>query len=208
MSQKFLSPNQEIKLISKDYDMVVGVDEAGRGPWAGPVAVGFYGFVKGFDIVEGVADSKTLNPKSRKNLFPQLLKYEDAFCLLGEPDQIDKSGISRTIEQLIQQGIDKISASKKNYRILFLIDGYFKQEFNADFELIKKGDSKYYSIAAASIIAKETRDNLMLKYSEQFPNYGFDKHVGYGTKLHKQMIQKYGLCEIHRRSFKPVKDLL
>ncbi|MBN1331404.1 ribonuclease HII [Candidatus Dojkabacteria bacterium] len=208
MSQNFLAPFQETKLISRNYDLIVGIDEAGRGPWAGPVAVGFFLYLKGDAIIEGIDDSKSLSSKARGIIFPELISTNDNFCLLGTSKQIDEIGIGKTIERLIGDGIKKILAGNTDARILFLIDGYFKENFDAEYELIKKGDSKYYVIAAASIIAKETRDNLMRKFAVKFPKYGFEKHMGYGTQYHRQMLQKYGPSEIHRRSFKPVRDFI
>ena len=207
MSKNFLTPSQEIDLISKGYDLIVGIDEAGRGPWAGPVAVGFFFYFTGVTAVDGVNDSKTLNSKSRGQIISPLLEDNRNFCLLGTPKQIDKLGIGNTIEELISKGIGQIRNREKGRKILFLIDGYFTREFDAKYELVKKGDSKYYSIAAASIIAKETRDNLMLNYAEEFPEYGFEKHMGYGTKFHNLMLEEFGPCEIHRKSFKPVAKL-
>lgn len=207
MSQNSLKPNQEIELISKGYDIVVGIDEAGRGPWAGPVAVGFYIFQSGSGCVDGIRDSKTLSSNVRGKLLPSILEEKPNFCLLGTSRQIDEFGIGKMIERLISGGITKVTRQNKDARILFLIDGYFKEKFEAEYKLIKKGDSKYYSIAAASIIAKETRDDLMRKYADKFPAYGFEKHMGYGTSFHRQMLEKHGPCEIHRKSFKPVSEL-
>ena len=169
MSKNFLTPSQEIDLISKGYDLIVGIDEAGRGPWAGPVAVGFFFYFTGVTAVDGVNDSKTLNSKSRGQIISPLLEDNRNFCLLGNPKQLDKLGIGNTIEELISKGIGQIRNRENGKKILFLIDGYFKREFDAKYELVKKGDSKFYSIAAASIIAKETRDDLMRNYAEEFP---------------------------------------
>ena len=207
MAQNFLTPNQEIELISKEDDIVVGIDEAGRGPWAGPVAVGFFGFNSQSNPIDGVQDSKRLTSKKRAELFPQLINNQIAFCLLANSVKIDAVGIGKAIEILITDGISRIVTPNKGKRVLFLIDGYFKEVFDAEYELIKGGDGKFYSIAAASIIAKETRDAIMRKYANDYPDYGFEKHMGYGTILHRQMLQKYGACEIHRRSFGPIKRL-
>lgn len=205
--QKELNLKHEQSLLQK-YELIVGIDEAGRGPWAGPVAVGFFVVSHSTKPIMGVTDSKKLSPKKRKEIYSEIYNGTHGFCLLASNEEIDKTGIGNTITNLINQGIKRIQKNSPEAKIRFLIDGYFKETFDCDFELVKRGDSRYYSIAAASIIAKVTRDTIMCKYDKRFDKYGFATHKGYGTKYHKEMLEKYGPCDLHRRSFRPIQQLL
>ncbi len=200
----------EKKLLLK-FDYIIGIDEAGRGPWAGPVAiVGFMLSKKNLhkQTIE-VDDSKKLTKKNRQLIFKEIAKKSNLFhVVIKDSNTIDECGIGKAIESGISEIIHHFQKTFKKQKLFFLIDGYFKMEFNCNYKLIKKGDSKIYSIASASIIAKETRDNIMYDFSKQYPEYFFEKHVGYGTRLHQKQLQIYGPCPIHRKSFKPIADLL
>lgn len=186
-------------LKNSDYELVVGIDEAGRGCWAGPVGVGAYEISRQSLELKGVTDSKKISQKKRINLFTDLANHNH-LILFSPPKQIDQLGISNAIELLIQKIID--SYSKR--RVMFLIDGQFKKDFGKNSQKIIKGDSTYYSIAAASILVKVSRDNLMSDLSLNYPNYGFEQHKGYGTKLHVEALSRYGATSIHRMSYKPM----
>ncbi len=197
------------KLLLKSYDLLVGIDEAGRGPWAGPVAIAGFIITQNIKVIEDIDDSKKLSAQKRLLVFKKLKPYKNNYTVILKSNKtIDKLGIGKTIEFAIEEIIKSISNQFKTKRIKFLIDGYFKKNFEADFELIKKGDSKMYSIASASIIAKVTRDLEMAKLAKTYPNYKFEQHVGYGTKLHRELLEKFGPCPIHRKSYKPISKLI
>ncbi len=206
MSKTFLDTTADSKYLEK-YDYVIGIDEAGRGPWAGSVAVAAYALSSNIAPINGVHDSKKLTQRERENIY-NLLQEDDNYKIkLGSSSTIDAIGIAGTIEKLIQEIISEINHQYKGNK-LFLIDGVFKQKFECNYLLIKKGDQTFYSIATASILAKVTRDKEMLDYSKFYPEYDFDKHKGYGTKLHYENLLKYGPCDIHRKSFRPISELV
>lgn len=196
----------------KSYGPVIGVDEAGRGPLAGPVVAAAAVLKDGVeDLVQDeelkllleIDDSKKLSEKKREQLFLIIPKYFHYGVGVSSHQEIDKVNIlnatflsmRRAIAELEDKGID---IGNKN----ILVDGNHKiREFKGKQEPIIKGDSKSLSIAAASIVAKVTRDILMKETIEKYPEYCFEKHKGYGTKLHREMILKYGPCDIHRRTF-------
>ena len=182
----------------KGYSFVCGVDEAGRGPLAGPVCAAAVVFEEGVDI-EGINDSKKLSEKKREALFDVIkekaLAYGIAFADVNEIEEYNILGatyiaMNRAIEQLG----DKVDFA--------LIDGNrIPKDIKVGCQTVVKGDAKSMSIAAASILAKVTRDRLLLEYDEKYPQYGFKKHKGYGTAEHMQAIREYGMCEVHRPSF-------
>jgi len=183
----------------KDH-ILIGVDEAGRGPLAGPVVAGA---VVGAPIISTLNDSKKLTEKQREQIFTELsghCKYHS----IGEASsqEIDEIGILNATFLAMRRALAPIISQLNNYKIL--VDGnLYIREIDKDLQLpIVKGDGKVACIAAASIFAKVHRDRLMLKFAEQYPQYGFEKHKGYGTKAHLAAIQKFGQCEIHRKSFK------
>jgi ribonuclease HII len=209
---KSLYPEYEFELFNKGYDAVIGIDEAGRGPWAGPVSIAAYIFSMDSKILNGVNDSKKLSRQKRESIFNEIettdLSHssgkQNYLCELISSTEIDSIGVGIVIERSIQSLMDQIIEAMANKNLIFLIDGYFKKKFNAEFKLVKGGDAKHYSIGAASIIAKHKRDLMMYEFASLYPEYGFDKHVGYGTVLHRMALEKYGTCPIHRYSYKPV----
>ena len=182
---------------NKGFNYVCGVDEAGRGPLAGPVCAAAV-ILKDNQIIEGVNDSKKLTEKKREALFEviknEVLAYSIAFASVEE---IEEMNILNATMLAMKRAVDGLSV-KADYS---LIDGNRFPPLDIQGEYVVKGDAKSMSIAAASILAKVSRDRLCYEYAEKYPEYGFDKHKGYGTKAHTEAILKYGPCEIHRLSF-------
>lgn len=186
----------------KGFRCVAGIDEAGRGPLAGPVSAAAVVLPQGF-FLEGLDDSKKLSEKARERLFAELmdipgLRWGQSF---GDPAEIDEMNILRANDAAMARAAAQIAGV--DYA---LIDGRPVKNFPLPSQGIVKGDRKSLSIAAASIIAKVARDRLMVQYDERYPEYGFAKHKGYGTKAHLTALKKYGPCPIHRRSFAPVAE--
>jgi ribonuclease HII len=185
------------------YDYVIGIDEVGRGSWAGPVVVGAYVFSKNSKVIPQVNDSKKLTFKQRSKLYTKL-KSELYVITYSDVYEIDKYNILEATRLAINKAFHKLNLKKS----VAFIDGYFKEVFDFECKTIIKGDEKHYSIAAASIMAKVYRDNLMINLSKKYPNYSFETNVGYGTKKHRDALLKYGVTDIHRRSYKPIRQLL
>lgn len=188
----------EIKAAENGYKSVCGVDEAGRGPLAGPVCAAAVILPLGVEI-EGLNDSKKLTEKKREELFAVVKEKAVAYAVaFASVEEIEEFNILNATYLAMNRAIDSLS-QKADYA---LIDGNkIPVGITPDAECVIKGDSKSMSIAAASILAKVTRDHLMLEYDEKYPEYCFKKHKGYGTKLHYEMIDKFGECPIHRSSF-------
>jgi ribonuclease HII len=186
------------------YLRIAGVDEAGRGPLAGPVVAAACILPEG-TLIEGIDDSKKLLPSERHKIFQQILSLSEVDYGIGIIDAliIDQVNILQATFQAMIAAIARLS-QKPDY---LLIDGNKMPSVRIAGQAIIKGDSLSQSIAAASIIAKETRDQLMNTFHEKWPQYGFISHKGYGTKEHLQAIQKYGPCPIHRMTFAPLKTL-
>lgn len=187
----------EKEALAKGYKSVCGVDEAGRGPLAGPVCAAAVILPEGV-IIDGVNDSKKLSEKKRESLFDvireQALSYSIAYATV---DEIEEINILNATMLAMRRAIDGLDI-KADYA---MIDGNKIPPLDIDTECIVKGDAKSMSIACASILAKVSRDRLLYKYAEEYPMYGFDKHKGYGTKVHREAILKYGPCPYHRKSF-------
>ncbi|MBD3280381.1 ribonuclease HII [Candidatus Dojkabacteria bacterium] len=203
---KSLDTTYENQLLQKGYDYIIGIDEAGRGPWAGPIYVAAYIFGKSSKPLSNITDSKLLTHEQRQANIKLLPKSEYLF-VYQDNKFIDKYGLSRSVTDSILEITKQIQTNFQG-KMKFLIDGYFKEKFEFDYEMIKKGDSKYYSIAAASIVAKVKRDEFMSKIAPDYPEYAFDRHKGYGTKQHQKALKKFGVCAIHRRSFKPIAKVI
>lgn len=195
----FTTSDLEQQLLAEGHHTIIGIDEVGRGAWAGPVVVAGYVFSNASIVYPQVTDSKLLNPRFRAQL-NQNLQLGQYLIIEGSVEQINKYGVGRVITNLIMQIIN----SFKQGNSYFLIDGVFKKDFGPQTQKIIKGDQKHYSIACASIVAKEYRDNMMRKLHQQYPQYSFDSNVGYGTRHHRQKIAEQGICQIHRTSFKPI----
>ena len=185
----------ERELTGKGYKFIAGVDEAGRGPLAGPVVVAA-GIMPFKDVIDGVNDSKKLTAKKRDDLYEKILtKAVEYKVAVISHKTIDEINILNATKQGMLQCINGLS--KKDY---VLIDAV-KTDCDVPSLSIIHGDALSYNIAAASIIAKVTRDRLMCELDKQYPQYNFSKHKGYGTAEHIRLLKQYGPCEIHRRSF-------
>ena len=186
-----------------DFINIAGVDEAGRGPWAGPVYSAIV-ILNRNCIPEGINDSKKISEKKRIELYEEILinhKYGIGFA---SPDEIDQLNILEATFLSMRRALENLII-KPDY---ILVDGNLSPSFNIPHESIIKGDSISMSIAAASIIAKVERDKFMLELDKKFPKYQFKKHKGYPTKEHLRLIIEHGVCEEHRKTFKPISKLI
>lgn len=187
----------ELEAMNKGFKTVCGVDEAGRGPLAGPVYAAAVILPVGAQIT-GLNDSKKLSEKKREELFDIITNTAVSFSIgIADEKEIDEINILNATFLAMKRAINGLEICP-DYAI---IDGNRAPHSNIAEETVVKGDGKVMSVAAASIIAKVSRDRFMLKMAEQYPEYQFEKHKGYGTKLHYEMIEKYGVSPIHRRSF-------
>lgn len=179
------------------YTHICGVDEAGRGPLAGPVCAAAVILPEGC-IIEGVNDSKKLTEKKREALFDVIIETAVSCSIaFGMVEEIERDNILAATMNTMRRAVEGLSV-KADFA---MIDGNRIPPLDIPARCIVGGDAKSMSIAAASILAKVSRDRLMLKYAEQYPEYAFEKHKGYGTKLHVERILEYGECPIHRPSF-------
>ena len=193
----------ELKQIEKDlhekgFKYICGIDEAGRGPLAGPVVVASV-IMPADSMIEGVNDSKKVSEKKREKLF-ELIKEEAISYGIGISwqDEIDEINILEATKKSLTQSIKELKVKPE----IILVDALRNIDtLGVPYRSIIKGDAKSYSIAAASILAKVTRDRIMRQMDEVYPEYGFAKHKGYGTASHMAAIREFGLCPIHRRSF-------
>lgn len=179
------------------YKAICGIDEAGRGPLAGPVCAAAVILPKN-TIIEGVNDSKKLSEKKREALFDVIKDTALSYCVAyASVEEIESMNILNATMLAMKRSVDGLNV-KADYA---MIDGNRMPRLEVESECIVKGDAKSMSIACASILAKVSRDRLLYKYAEEYPQYHFDKHKGYGTKLHVEAIKKYGPCPYHRMSF-------
>lgn len=202
---------REETLNKKGFSFICGVDEVGRGPWAGPITAcavvierNDYKFKKLKKI--GIRDSKKLDEEKREKFFEILIKDPEIDFALGwvTSREIDKLKMAEANNLVLKRAIRGLK-TKPDY---VLSDGLLIKKLEFKKEKVVKGDRKILTIAVASIIAKVSRDRYMVELSQKFKHYGFEKHKGYGTKKHQAMIKKYGVCPEHRKSFKPIKEIL
>ena len=187
----------ENSYFEKGFRLICGVDEAGRGPLAGPVCAAAVILPPNHNI-PGLNDSKKLSDKKRRELYPLIKEQAVAYGIAFASEQeIDDINILQATFLAMQRAIDQLSVKPD----LALIDGNREKDFGVPVKTVVHGDSLSASIAAASVLAKVTRDDLMLKLSEQYPQYAFDIHKGYGTKAHYEAISVHGPCPIHRMTF-------
>ncbi len=189
----------ENSLVATGYRNIVGVDEAGRGPMAGPLVVAAC-LLPLDDKIIGLNDSKKLTPKKREELYniikEKAIEYHIEVIDVGEVDKLNVYKASKWgMEQCIKQFQTPFD---------YVLSDAMPLDIDLEYLAIVKGDAKSASIAAASILAKVTRDHIMIDFDEVYPQYGFKKHKGYITKEHKSALEKYGVCPLHRRSFAPV----
>ena len=194
----------ESKAIHQGFKNIAGIDEAGRGPLAGPVVAAAVIFPFKVNI-PGLNDSKKLSANKREELFPKIQEISVAFGLaVVDQKVIDKINILQAARLAMKQAVETLKITPG----LLLIDGNQKIDSTLNQWAIVKGDSRSLSIAAASVLAKVTRDRIMDGYHKLYPQYEFNRHKGYGTRLHRNLIQEHGPCPIHRSTFKGVSEYI
>ena len=194
----------ENELCTRGYTAVCGVDEAGRGPLCGPVVAAAVILPPGL-YLEGLNDSKKLSEKKREALFPVIQKEAIAFAVASaSPAEIDELNILNATMLAMRRAISALSPAAD----FALIDGNTVRNLPVPAAAIVKGDSLSCSIAAASILAKTHRDLWMERAAENYPEYAFEVHKGYGTELHLERLRRFGCCPLHRKSFAPVRQIL
>ena len=187
----------ENSLYAEGYKMICGVDEAGRGPLVGPVCAAAVILPKGLEL-PGLNDSKKLTDKKRRELFPIIKEHAIAYGIgLASHEEIDEINILQATYLAMERALQQLEG-KADFA---LIDGNRAKDFGFPVRTVVKGDSLSASIAAASILAKVTRDDIMLEMAEKYPEYGFEVHKGYGTKAHYEALRVHGHSPIHRMTF-------
>lgn len=185
--------------------MIVGLDEVGRGCWAGPLVAAAVGLPSDHTIV-GLNDSKLLSAKKRQALVKQIREVTDQIGIGWVwPREINEIGLTESVKLAMQRAFDELSQKPSEV----IIDGsinYLRHIANSS--AIIKADGSIPAVSAASIVAKVARDMYMIQISEEYPEYGFEKHVGYGTKLHLEALKKHGVITLHRINYKPIKKIL
>ena len=197
---------EEKKLWKKGFKRVAGLDEAGRGPLAGPVVAAVVSLIPNSKfLIPKLRDSKKLTAKKREEFYKLIVKSPFLEWGIGRVSEkvIDKINILEATKLAMKRAIKKL----KRRPDFLILDGNFKINVDIPQKSIIKGDEKVFSCAAASILAKVYRDRIMERYDRKFPKYEFKKHKGYGTKFHFKMLKKYGPCKIHRKTFEPIKSL-
>ena len=197
----------EKRLLNNGFTTIVGIDEAGRGAWAGPLVAGTIIFPKPSKISTRlkrvVKDSKVLKPGIREEVFNELTSNFNWSVGVVEPGEIDKIGIGPANKLAMQKAVNNLKIDPD----YLLVDYFNNIGIDVETHGIKKGDSNIWTIAAASIVAKVYRDNLMNEYHYRYRKWRFDLHKGYGTDLHLTRLKKHGITKLHRLSFKPISDL-
>lgn len=203
-SMKYPTFTCETELLQEGYTRIGGIDEAGRGAWAGPLVAGCVVLPHDFGLRGwGVNDSKKLSPKKREEI-NVVIKTRALDFGIGSvsPEEIFSLGLSRANRLAMERAVAALSKPPD-----YLLIDAFRIKSRVPMKIFIKGDALVASIAAASIIAKVERDRRMVEYGAHYPNYGFEKHKGYGTKAHQECLTRHGLCDIHRRSFKPIRAI-
>jgi len=202
---------EEKKLWKQGYNLVAGLDEAGRGPLAGPVVAAAVVFdALKFQALKlkfkDIKDSKQLSAKKRDYFYKVLTNHSGVNWGIGVVSEkiIDKINILEATKLAMKKAVADLGFAAD----FLILDGNFKINLKVPQMTVIKADEKVFSVGAASIIAKVARDNLMIKIHKKYPNYGFNKHKGYGTKFHMEMLEKFGPLVIHRKSFAPVSKVL
>ena len=193
-----LLKEKENELRKKGFQYICGIDEAGRGPLAGPVVVASV-IMPADSMIEGVNDSKKVSEKKREKIYEQILEEAISYgvAIIGQ-DEIDEINILNATKKGLTISLQELT-QKPDIILVDALNGI--DTMGIPYDSVIKGDAKCYSIAAASIIAKVTRDRIMREWDKIYPEYGFEKHKGYGTAAHIATIKENGLCPIHRRSF-------
>ena len=194
----------ETSWLAKGYSRIAGLDEAGRGPLAGPVVAAAVILPPG-ERYPGITDSKKLRPADRERGYDLIRNKALAFSISeASQEEIDALNILVASRKAMERAVGGLALAPG----FLLIDGIVPLRTDIPQECIKKGDQRSQSVAAASILAKVTRDRLMEAYHQQYPQYNFNKNKGYGTREHLEALQIHGVCPIHRRSFRGVKELV
>ena len=199
----------EEKLWKEGYKIVVGLDEAGRGPLAGPVVASSVVISNINQVIPTVRDSKKMTEKQRNEAYVKIKDISHCYGIgiVGSRD-IDSMGIQKAVLEAMKIALEVVETKLNSKADYIIADGLNILDIsNYKMKKITQGDLYHYSISAASVLAKVTRDRIMREYHIKYPIYGFDTHVGYGTKKHMEAIKKYGICDIHRRSFKPISNI-
>lgn len=205
-----LNFSEELNIFAKGYNIVGGIDEAGRGPLAGPVVaacvVAQPGIEASMEELAIIKDSKKMTEKRREKAFDLIYEFFPEVGIgICDHKTVDRINILEASFLAMKKAV----GSLKQKPDFIIVDGKFEiPNFSTKQKALKKGDSFVLSIAAASVVAKVTRDRMMLEMHAKYPDYGFAQHKGYGTKLHMKSLRKHGPCPIHRTSFRPVKELL
>ena len=187
----------EDSFYDQGLQVICGVDEAGRGPLAGPVCAAAVILPRGLEI-PGLNDSKKLSDKRRRELFPEIQKQALAFGIgFASEKEIDAINILQATFLAMERALAQLPVKPE----LVLIDGNREKDFGIPVKTVVKGDSLSANIAAASILAKVSRDDVMLEMAREYPQYGFEIHKGYGTRAHYDALREFGPCPIHRRTF-------
>ena len=194
----------ENELYSKGIVNIAGVDEVGRGPLIGPVVAACCVLPRGF-VLEGLTDSKKISEKKREKYYEYLIENTIYGVGIISPEIIDEVNIYEATKLAMLKAIEEVN---KHIKIEHVLIDAMPLDLDIDSTSIIKGDAKSISIAAASVIAKVTRDRMMYELDSKYPLYGFGKHKGYPTKAHLEAINKYGLIDGYRKSYGPVKDVL
>ena len=196
---------REEELHKQGYVNIAGVDEVGRGPLAGPVVAAAVVLPEDFDVL-GIDDSKKLSEKKREELFKVITEGAVAYGIgMADHEVIDDINILQATKLAMKRALDELSeklkAAESGTIDYILFDAMKIEDIDIPQESIIKGDAKVLAIAAASIVAKVTRDRMMVEYAKEYPGYAFEKNKGYGTKAHYEGIEAQGICPIHRRMF-------
>lgn len=192
----------EIEAMAAGFRRVCGVDEAGRGPWAGPVVAAAI-ILDPARIPPGLNDSKKLSEARREALFDPIMATARVGIGIAEADRIDRDNILAATLWAMAEAVAQLGTVS-----LALVDGNRAPKLSCKVTTIVSGDARCLSIAAASVIAKVTRDRIMRVHDKAFPHYGFARHKGYGTAIHAAALAQHGPCSIHRKSFAPIAALL
>ena len=183
--------------LRKSYPVFCGVDEAGRGPLAGDVYAAAVVLSDGV-LIEGLNDSKKISEKNREIIYDMIIERADAYCIASASvEEIDTLNILQATMLAMQRAVAGLGV-KPGFAV---VDGNRVPQLDCPAEFLIKGDAKSASVAAASVLAKVARDRYMKQLAEAYPQYAFEKHKGYGTKLHYEMLEKYGISDIHRKTF-------
>lgn len=200
----------EKELWQKGFLHIAGVDEAGKGPLAGPVTAGAVMIHREDQIVPQVRDSKLMSARQREIAYQDIIGVSSSYGVgIVSAEEIDRIGIDGAVKKAMMMALLELEKRAGINLSYVLVDGSKTKPLETYTSLrIKKGGLYHYSISAGSILAKVTRDRLMLEMANAYPQYQFERHVGYGTAVHMEALKKYGPCHIHRKSFAPVKALL